>query len=212
MKILITGFGPFEGVAINPTKTLMKEAQLWIPADLLRDGHEIYTAVLPVTYQGCEKELDQLVNKYQPQAIIAMGAHKDRELIFLETTARNLDHSNRPDNNGEIRQEQTILSKGPSLLKGNLPWDKIHLDLKKAGISHELSDHAGSFVCNHLYYWILLNYSQLRNGFIHFPVDFSTREASEKLKRNYQTCMEIVLRRILEKNQKALETLKPSEE
>ena len=57
-----------------------------------------------------------------------------------------------PDNNNEKRQEETIEPKAPQLLRSNLNLPQLQIILSEQGYPCEVSNHAGTFICNELYF------------------------------------------------------------
>lgn len=198
MKVLITGFEPFHTVNVNPTQRLIEDSSSWIPREFALNHIQISTFVLPVSYQSSIKILDELVANNQPDIIIETGAHRNETKILLEKRAKNLNHSKIADNCAEVRIDQVIVADKAQYLYGNLCLEQLKLRLDSAGVANEISDNAGSFVCNHLYYWTLANYPEKKIGFLHFPVDLHSTERTNRLHQSACACMQNLLKFLVE--------------
>ncbi|MBT3783643.1 hypothetical protein HOF92_01630 [bacterium] len=200
MKILVTGFEPFQGVPENPSGVLMSEVEQWHPHDTDPAGYSLKSAVLPTEYEGCETRMKALLEEFPADVVLGTGVHKERELVHLESTAVNLDDSKRADNAGVSRHGTKIIKGGEGFLKGNLEWEYLISDLGKAGIQAVMSHDAGFFVCNHYYYWLchrrcLVDFPH-SVGFVHLPVQDS-KEDLQRVLQIGRTTLRVVLEGIL---------------
>ena len=200
MKILVTGFEPFQGVPENPSGLLMDEAERWFPHVKDPSCLSLRSAVLPTEYEGCETRIKALLEEFPADVVLGTGVHRERELVHLESTAANLDDSKRADNAGISRHGSEIIKGGDGVLKGNLEWESLLSDLEKAGILAVMSHDTGSFVCNHFYYWLChrcrLEIVPDKVGFIHLPVQDSKDDLQRVLQIGRNT-LRVVLEGIL---------------
>jgi pyroglutamyl-peptidase len=151
VSILLTGFSPWGKERVNPSGV--------IAAAL--GGH-----VLPVEYGPCVRELRKLIARGRPHAIVLMGLASGRRRISLEAVALNVDHYEGP---GKNRAWRRPVRRGAALAIGaRLPLDKILERLRQARIPSAISHHAGTYVCNHLFYEALAA-TTVPCGFIHLP-------------------------------------------
>lgn len=163
-KILITGFEPFGKFKKNPTMDLVHHF-----ANKKIGKHNICSVVLPVTYTDSFKKLNSVVRKTKPDLVILTGLAADRENICLERVAINWLESSIKDNRGQRATGKKILSKGPDGILTKIDISKIIRKLGKKN-SVVVSNTAGTYVCNFLYYRAL-NHPQLKNKtlFVHIP-------------------------------------------
>jgi pyroglutamyl-peptidase len=166
VPILVTGFEPFAGSALNPSQLIvaaLAESSL---------AENLVLEVLPVEYDRAGKKLRQLITQHDPHTVICIGQAEGRASISIETRAQNLDDANLADNSGKTRSGQPISSDGKAELPTTLPVDALLEQLALAGIPAESSTSAGTFVCNHIFYVIqeLLADTDVRSGFIHVPL------------------------------------------
>jgi pyroglutamyl-peptidase len=165
--VLITGFEPFAGATLNPSKLLIHEFnQLDFP-DL-----ELVTAVLPVEFELATKQLLALIDSHKPDVVISLGQAEGRASISIERIAINFADAQIADNGGNQLVNQEIRSGDQPGYFSTLPVFELVQLLKDAGISVSQSLSAGSFVCNYIFYQMQshLNKSKTQSGFIHLPL------------------------------------------
>jgi len=141
--ILLTGFQPFGPHAVNPTSLLMER---------LAGAEGVVTAVLPVEYDVCGDAFAALVEEHEPAAVLSFGLAFRTESVLIERLAWNRDESEQADTAGVVREDAPIVEDGPTAYGIGIPVPLLLRTLAAAGLPVGLSDHAGGFVCNHLYY------------------------------------------------------------
>jgi pyroglutamyl-peptidase len=168
MKILLTGFEPFDDSPVNPSEQIVHAL-----ADESIPGVQLATAVLPVELARGPETLLQAVEADPPEAVLCLGQASRRSVISIERVAVNLLDFRIPDNAGNQIKDQPILSGEPAAYFTTLPVRGIFETLKENGIPAELSLSAGTYLCNQVTY-ILLHHLQNQGldipaGFIHLP-------------------------------------------
>ncbi|MCW2245179.1 pyroglutamyl-peptidase [Azospirillum fermentarium] len=162
--VLLTGFEPFDGGTVNPTALLM---------DRMAAAEGVVTAVLPVEYGACATAFRAAVAQHQPMAAVCFGMARHSDFILVEQLAWNRDESDRPDNAGTVRTGSAIDEDGPTAYGAGMPAPFLMRTLAAAGMPVAISDHAGGFVCNHLFYqarhWIETEGLDLPMAFLHTP-------------------------------------------
>ena len=88
-------------------------------------------------------------------------------------SAINCDDFRIPDNKGNQPIDEMIVPDGPAAYFSTLPIKRIVMRLMAAGIPAQVSNSAGTFVCNHVFYG-LMDFMKKegkgrRGGFIHVP-------------------------------------------
>jgi pyroglutamyl-peptidase len=151
VNVLVTGFEPWDGQAVNPSGEVARE---------------LGGAVLPVHYRDADRELRRLLRRDTPDALLMLGLAPSRDSIALEAVALNVDHHEKGDRNGAWRR--SIVRGGPLALESRLPLEDLRRRLSRAGIPASLSHHAGTFVCNHVFYRGL-TWTDGVCGFVHVP-------------------------------------------
>ncbi len=147
-KILITGFEPFGGAAINPAL----EAAKLLDGVALNNG-EIVICQVPVTRFKAIDAVITAIEHHKPDFVITVGQAGGRAGITPERIAINIDDFRIADN--EInRIDQPIVVDGPDGYFSTLPIKAMTQALQQAGIPCQVSNTAGTFVCNHLFYGV----------------------------------------------------------
>ena len=173
MKILITGFEPFNGSAVNPSQQIVQ--RLTAP-----DGVDLVKAVLPVEFGQTTAQLQALFAEHQPDVVLSVGQAGGRAEISVERVAINIDNvksSNGskmlPDNAGDTPVDEPIVPDGPAAYFSTLPLWEIVGAIQEKGIPAAISNTAGTYVCNHVMYITLhqaaTKYPHMKAGFIHVP-------------------------------------------
>lgn len=167
-KVLVTGFEPFGGEAINPALEAVQRL-----AGLEIDGVKIHVRVLPVVRQKSIDVLVDALRQLKPELVLAIGQAGGRSELSLERVAINVDDYRIPDNEGLQPIDEPVVVGGPAAYWSTLPLKAMVAAARQAGIPAGVSNTAGTFVCNHLFYG-LMNFleqsaPQVRAGFVHIP-------------------------------------------
>ena len=168
MKALITGFDPFCGADVNPALEVVKRLEGVRVGDV-----EIVTREIPTVRGKAIEALVKAIQEEQPSLVIAVGQAGGRMEMTPERVAINVDDFRIADNEGNQVVDEAIVAGGPAAYWSTLPIKKIVAALREEGIPSSVSNTAGTFVCNHLFYG-LMHYLQQegagrRGGFIHIP-------------------------------------------
>jgi pyroglutamyl-peptidase len=166
-RVLVTGFEPFGGASLNPSKLLVEKlAKEKLP------GVDLNTAILPVEFDRAAEILLVKIQEFSPNAVICFGQAEGRSSITPEKIAINLDDARIADNSGDARKQRAIVLNGADGYFSTLPVEKIVSELNKAGVPANISLSAGSFVCNHIFYRMqhALLGQGIKSGFIHLPL------------------------------------------
>jgi pyroglutamyl-peptidase len=168
--LLLTGFEPFLEHRHNPTEQIVMELD-----EETIGGFEIISRVLPVDYERAAEMLIGYVEQCEPFAVIMLGLAADRTKITPERIAINVNDS-AEDNAGHAPEDQPIVEGGPAAYFSTLPVKKMTDALLQNGIPAEISNTAGTYLCNNVMYSVLYALEQ-RNlsipaGFVHVPPTF----------------------------------------
>lgn len=148
--LLLTFFGPFPGVPVNPTVALAEGAQRLLAR--MRPDLNVITRELPVSYDGSSTALRAALQEVQPDALISLGVAVGRDVVSLEQVAINLDSAGIEDNDGDQRCDEPIAPGGQEAYFSSLPVRASFERLRAAGEPVEISYTAGTYVCNHVFY------------------------------------------------------------
>ena len=165
MKILITGFMPFGGEAVNPAWEAVKA----LPDTI--DGVTILKKEIPVVFgeafetvrqtilestcpgQGGLRPCDSQCEKLA--AVVCVGQAGGRSSITPEKVAINLRDGRIADNAGNQPSYEPVRDGGPVGYFSTLPLRQMISAMTREGISASLSLSAGAYVCNDLFYSLM---------------------------------------------------------
>ena len=172
-SVLLTGFDAFGGDTLNPS---------WLAVQALHDGvvdgHRIVAAQLPTAFEDSGPLLLKLLRKHKPVLVICVGLAGGRAALSLERIAINVDDARIADNAGAQPVDMPVVKGGPPAYFSSLPIKAMLQTLTAAGIAAEVSQTAGTFVCNHVFYVLmhalkkqrkLRDGRPVRGGFVHIP-------------------------------------------
>lgn len=166
LRILLTGFEPFGNY---------KENSSWAVAEKVAAcGFEgVYVVQLPVTFAGVTAALRRAVEKFRPDAIVMLGQSAVIDYIKLERIAINMMDSVSADNDGYLPNEEPILPGGEAALFTNTNIKELRRAVEEQGLPAKVSNSAGLYVCNRLYYEALQLCKEktgMRALFVHLPL------------------------------------------
>ncbi len=169
-RILLTGFDPFDGARVNPS---------WLAVEALQgrqiQGRRIVAAQLPTVFGTSLRRLDTLLDQLRPELVICVGQAGGRQAISLERVAINVDDAPIPDNAGDQPVDTPVAAGAPVAYFSSLPIKAALAALQREDLPAEVSQTAGTFVCNHVFYGLMHRLSthpglrQTRGGFVHLP-------------------------------------------
>lgn len=168
--VLLTGFDPFGGDPINPS---------WLAARALHRrriaGHAVVAAQLPTQFGASLARLRALLAEHRPALVICLGLAASRGALSLERVAININDARIADNAGARPIDTPVVADAPVAYFSRLPIKAMHAAIQASGIGVEVSQTAGTFVCNHVFYGLMHHlattrgFARTRGGFIHVP-------------------------------------------
>lgn len=165
--VLVTGFEPFGGDRLNPSQEIARALDGRVVA-----GRRVVGAVLPCVFDVANVELRKLLRTTRPELVVCLGLAGGRSEITPERVAINVDDARIVDNAGKQPIDAPVVRGGPAAYWSTLPIKAIVAALRKRGIPASVSQTAGTFVCNHVFYGlmhVLRVRRGVRGGFIHVP-------------------------------------------
>lgn len=167
MKLLLTAFDPFGGQTINPALEAVK-----LVASQIEDISVIKLEI-PTVFDISIERLCEAIALHKPDAVLCVGQAGGRKAITPERIAINIDDAGIPDNAGNQPIDRTIREDGENAYFATLPIKAMVSNIREAGIPAQVSNSAGTFVCNHLMYGLLYtlnkHYPAAKGGFVHVP-------------------------------------------
>jgi pyroglutamyl-peptidase len=167
MKALVTGFEPFDRDRVNPSL----EALRLLPPRL--GALDIATASLPVVFGAALPALREAIGAAAPDIVLSVGLAGGRAELSLERIAINIDDARIPDNDGNRPIDRPVVAGGPAAYFATLPIKAAVAALREAGLPAAVSNTAGTFLCNHVFYGLMHEAERavkpFRAGFLHVP-------------------------------------------
>lgn len=167
MKVLVTGFDPFDQEKINPAYEAVKK----LPNEIA--GARLVKREIPTVFNKSFTLLQEIIAAERPDITICIGQAGGRYKISVERVAINVDDARIPDNEDQQPIDKKIVVNGPAAYFANLPIKKMTAAMQAEKIPSQVSNTAGTFVCNHIMYSLLhlINekYPKMQGGFIHVP-------------------------------------------
>jgi pyroglutamyl-peptidase len=166
ITVLLTGFEPFNQESINPAWEAVRALAGW-----RGPGFVVEARLLPCVFGQANRAMRDALEELAPQVVIAVGQAGGRTDISLERVAINVDDAPIADNDGRQLVDQPIEADGPVGYFSTLPIKSIVRALRQAQLPASVSQTAGTFVCNHVFYGLLhaCAGTPVRAGFIHIP-------------------------------------------
>ena len=93
--------------------------------------------------------------RHRPALVICLGLANGRPGITPERVAINVDDARIPDNAGRQPVDRPVVRGGPAAYWSTLPIKAIVEALRRNGIPAAVSQTAGTFVCNHVFYALM---------------------------------------------------------
>src|SRR5437660_8510664 len=167
MKALVAGFDAFGGDKVNPSALAVRQLKRKL------GGVAIHTAVLPPSYGRSAIALRGAIHEVRPDIVLCVGQAGGRAELCLERVAINVQDARIRDNDGKQPIDKPVVKDGPAAHFATLPIKACVAEMRKAGLPAAVSNTAGTFVCNHIFY-ALMDIAQghpipMRGGFLHIP-------------------------------------------
>lgn len=165
--VLVTGFMPFAGDKTNPSWEIAKS----LPEMLA--GYRIETLRVPTEFGKAITVTHKAIKKLKPEIVLCLGQAGGRSRMSVERVAINVDDARIADNAGNQPIDAAIFDDAPAAYFCTLPVKAMVAAMAKAGVPAEVSNTAGTFVCNHLIFGVLHHIAthqlSTRAGFMHVP-------------------------------------------
>lgn len=173
--VLLTGFEPFNKASINPAWEAVRALEGW-------SGEHFRVEVrrLPCVFIEANRVLAAMVDELHPDIVIAVGQAGGRAEISVERVAINVDDASILDNAGQQPVDRRICEEGPAAYFTTLPIKAMVAAIREKGVPADVSQTAGTFVCNHVFYGLMHHTAgrAVKAGFIHVP--FLPEQAEER--------------------------------
>jgi pyroglutamyl-peptidase len=161
-RVLVTGFGPFPGQPVNPSAALAERL-----AAEFRGCARFRAALLPTEYRAGRERLAAEIAGFRPDIVICFGVAAAAEKVRIESRACIRSHPAREDAAGLLPE---AAAEGPEYLHSALDPEALAADMGAGGAAAEVSDDAGDYLCNFIYYTALAGAAGRYDAvFVHIP-------------------------------------------
>lgn len=166
--ILLTGFEPFDGDAVNPSGEVAKQLD-----GRLVGGCVVRSVILPVQHEAARAVVAPLLGGPGLVAVVHLGLAGGRARVSLERVAVNVMDYSRPDAHGQVLRDVPCVADGPAAYFSTLPLRAMLAALAAEGIPAAISNTAGTYLCNDISYTTLHALARrglpVPAGFVHLP-------------------------------------------
>lgn len=166
--LLLTGFEPFDGDAVNPSGEVAKQLD-----GQTVGGCVVRGVILPVQHESARAVVAPRLDAPGLAAVVHLGLAGGRARISLERAALNVMDYTRPDARGRVLRDVACVADGPAAYLATLPLREMLAALTAEGIPAHVSNTAGTYLCNDISYTTLHALARSRRsvpaGFIHLP-------------------------------------------
>ena len=170
--LLVTGFEPFGGEETNSSELVARALHGQVIG-----GLTVVSVVLPCVFATAPGALQQALEQWQPRLVLALGQAAGRNELSLERVAINVMDAPIEDNAGQQPTDVPVIVDGPPAHFTTLPVKAMVNAMRNAGLPAGLSNSAGTFVCNQVFYCLQHQLAatqlQVPSGFMHLPVLFA---------------------------------------
>ncbi len=149
MKALVTGFDPFGGDEVNPSSLAVGKLKKRV------GSLAVHTVELPTSYARSAEVLRAAIAKTKPDIVLCVGQAGGRTELCLERVAINIQDARIRDNDGKQPIDKPVVADGPAAHFTTLPIKACVAAMRKAGLPAAVSNTAGTFVCNHIFYALM---------------------------------------------------------
>jgi pyroglutamyl-peptidase len=178
-SVLVTGFDAFGGESVNPSWDICER----LPKKIA--GQRVETCRVPCEFGRAVETVAKAIDRHRPALVILLGQAGGRAHLSVERVAINVTDARIADNGGNQPIDEPIAPDGPPAYFATLPIKAMVAAMRAVGVPAEVSNSAGTYVCNHLMYGVLHyvdsrfrgndkkrggnDKNDIRAGFIHVP-------------------------------------------
>ncbi len=165
--VLVTGFTPFGGERTNPSWEIVKS----LPDSLA--GYRLEKLRVPTEFGKAIDVTTKAIDKLNPSIVLCFGQAGGRSHMSVERIAINVNDARIADNAHNQMIDEAIRADGSDAYFCTVPIKAMVAAMTKADVPADVSNTAGTFVCNHLIYGVLHHIAETKSGaragFIHVP-------------------------------------------
>ena len=164
--ILVTGFDPFGGESTNASWEAVKR----LPEKI--GNLQIHKLEIPTVFGVAAEKVLRAAELLRPQVILCVGQAAGRGSVTPERIGINIRDARIPDNRGYVPADVPVVPDGPAAYFATVPVKDMVSAIQQKNIPASVSNSAGTFVCNDLFYTLLHHFdgTPTQVGFIHIPL------------------------------------------
>jgi len=166
--ILLTGFEPFGDSDVNPSIEACRRLD-----GNTYNGFRVAVEEIPLRFHEIRKTIEGHIKKYDAKAVVCTG-QAGGPALTLERVAINIGSARSPYNCGYKPLDEPLREGGPVAYFTKLPFRLLLERLKEAKIPSILSNSAGTYGCNQIFYhlmdYLVREGIDIPAGFIHIPL------------------------------------------
>ncbi|KAF1996951.1 peptidase C15, pyroglutamyl peptidase I-like protein, partial [Amniculicola lignicola CBS 123094] len=183
VKVLVTGFAPFQDNPINPSWEIARRLPKILPTENQPAGNSISLIVpddpLPVTYHQVLTLVPALIEQHDPDIIVHIGLNKELKWFAAEVSAERNGYHEIPDEEKKVftrAENRKIWGKAADNLASTLGLEQTEMGWKegKKEVDVRLTDDVGNYLCGFVYYDSMLEMQKKKRNrdvlFLHVPM------------------------------------------
>ena len=153
LHCLLTGFDRFGDYEDNPSQRIVE----MFPDSIIGPAGEITVHKL-ILETCCERAWEGLSQRLSSadsppvDILLMLGYSYKATHLHLERTASNVREYRMEDNRGHQWTDMPVEPSAPETLRSLLPLERLCKEMVATGFPAEVSDDAGTFVCNEIYF------------------------------------------------------------
>lgn len=164
-RILVTAFGPFPGVPVNPSARLARALSRTRRPALAEI--DLRVEILPTRWDALAL-LARHLDRHRPDGVLLLGVAPRRRALCVETRAVNA-ASDRPDAAGRHPPAPRIAPGAPRELRTSAHVPPLLAAARAAVAQTRPSRDAGRYLCNASYFEALRQATAIPVVFVHVP-------------------------------------------
>ncbi len=178
--ILVSYYDSFNKAPFNNSEKVARELEASLKSE---SAFEIKLCALKTVFDKSYVELEKCVKALPEKPLMILGLGEATCDLKIETMLRNEDQTFGPDNEGNNRDKTNIIPEAPKAIGLRYPLPQMYCSVAKSDRKDiEVSNSAGSFVCNNTAFQMSYYYPEIQSGFIHVPAH-NCKKLEEKTKK-----------------------------
>lgn len=163
--LLIAGFGASDGSDGNPSWQAVKRLPDTVGCFRLEK------CAIPTIFGTAAQMILERAKDLRPDLILCVGVAPERDAVTPERIAVNIRDAHAADEAGNQPAGEFVVFDGPAAYFATVPVERMAQAIRARGIPARVSNTAGAFVCNDVFYTVLHRCAStdIQVGFIHVP-------------------------------------------